>query len=445
MPLRLGWAHGALLTTYPGDTTMASLDQVTALAAGGLVAHPALSASVAGESRLANGRSASRPVVGCPSGRSALRRRDMVRPGTYEEIMRRSTTFVDDFSMSLQIPLSDWSGYFLFAAIDGDGPCQAVNLGVSIGLVDGTEHGVPQWDGDPYRLFVITSSICDGTSYRLLDDTTYTRSDVIYSRAGLDLQVADVVRVRGAWPYFELYFRDTVHDITYELDGRAGYAHWIPDHIQRGTMYNYVCFPDFAFRGTITIRGAGHHVEGVGGLDHVVARNVGSRSSPGVGFWHYDPIHWGKGLVSNGLYYLGAAGEPYIRQGVMTVPDGGYHPASLFTIEYLELGEGSANAGAAGEPQVVPRRWRGTMEAAHGVLTYTTEPMHVRDPAGADVIEPNVVFRAEGEFRGKRRLGPQAGWQGPQRVHGRGMEPSPLGQVSQAVDSQGALSHPEPW
>ena len=33
--LRLGWAHGALLTTYPGDTTMASLDQVTALAAGG--------------------------------------------------------------------------------------------------------------------------------------------------------------------------------------------------------------------------------------------------------------------------------------------------------------------------------------------------------------------------------------------------------------------------
>jgi 2-dehydro-3-deoxygluconokinase len=32
--LRLGWAHGALLTTYPGDTTMASLDQVEAVAAG---------------------------------------------------------------------------------------------------------------------------------------------------------------------------------------------------------------------------------------------------------------------------------------------------------------------------------------------------------------------------------------------------------------------------
>jgi 2-dehydro-3-deoxygluconokinase len=33
--LRLGWAHGALLTTFPGDTTMATLEQVQALARGG--------------------------------------------------------------------------------------------------------------------------------------------------------------------------------------------------------------------------------------------------------------------------------------------------------------------------------------------------------------------------------------------------------------------------
>ncbi|MBM3880948.1 MAG: sugar kinase [Verrucomicrobia bacterium] len=33
--VRLGWAHGALLTTFPGDTTMASLDQVRAFAQGG--------------------------------------------------------------------------------------------------------------------------------------------------------------------------------------------------------------------------------------------------------------------------------------------------------------------------------------------------------------------------------------------------------------------------
>jgi len=33
--LKLGWAHGALLTTYPGDTTMATLEQVQALAEGG--------------------------------------------------------------------------------------------------------------------------------------------------------------------------------------------------------------------------------------------------------------------------------------------------------------------------------------------------------------------------------------------------------------------------
>jgi 2-dehydro-3-deoxygluconokinase len=33
--VKLGWAHGALLTTFPGDTTMATLDQVRALASGG--------------------------------------------------------------------------------------------------------------------------------------------------------------------------------------------------------------------------------------------------------------------------------------------------------------------------------------------------------------------------------------------------------------------------
>jgi 2-dehydro-3-deoxygluconokinase len=33
--LKLGWAHGALLTTFPGDTTMATLEQVKSLAKGG--------------------------------------------------------------------------------------------------------------------------------------------------------------------------------------------------------------------------------------------------------------------------------------------------------------------------------------------------------------------------------------------------------------------------
>jgi 2-dehydro-3-deoxygluconokinase len=33
--VNLGWAHGALLTTFPGDTTMASLEQVKAFAKGG--------------------------------------------------------------------------------------------------------------------------------------------------------------------------------------------------------------------------------------------------------------------------------------------------------------------------------------------------------------------------------------------------------------------------
>jgi 2-dehydro-3-deoxygluconokinase len=33
--VNLGWAHGALITTYPGDTTMATLEQVQAFAKGG--------------------------------------------------------------------------------------------------------------------------------------------------------------------------------------------------------------------------------------------------------------------------------------------------------------------------------------------------------------------------------------------------------------------------
>ncbi|HQL38231.1 MAG TPA: PfkB family carbohydrate kinase, partial [Anaerolineaceae bacterium] len=33
--VNLGWAHGALLTTFPGDTTMATLEQVRAFVKGG--------------------------------------------------------------------------------------------------------------------------------------------------------------------------------------------------------------------------------------------------------------------------------------------------------------------------------------------------------------------------------------------------------------------------
>jgi 2-dehydro-3-deoxygluconokinase len=33
--VNLGWAHGALITTFIGDTTMATVEQVKALAGGG--------------------------------------------------------------------------------------------------------------------------------------------------------------------------------------------------------------------------------------------------------------------------------------------------------------------------------------------------------------------------------------------------------------------------
>jgi 2-dehydro-3-deoxygluconokinase len=33
--VKLGWAHGALITTFPGDTTMATVEQVRSFAKGG--------------------------------------------------------------------------------------------------------------------------------------------------------------------------------------------------------------------------------------------------------------------------------------------------------------------------------------------------------------------------------------------------------------------------
>jgi 2-dehydro-3-deoxygluconokinase len=33
--VKLGWAHGALLTTTPGDTTMVTVEQVRSFAEGG--------------------------------------------------------------------------------------------------------------------------------------------------------------------------------------------------------------------------------------------------------------------------------------------------------------------------------------------------------------------------------------------------------------------------
>jgi 2-dehydro-3-deoxygluconokinase len=42
--VKLGWAHGALLTTTPGDTSMVTVEQVRAFAKGGIGAHPAMTA-----------------------------------------------------------------------------------------------------------------------------------------------------------------------------------------------------------------------------------------------------------------------------------------------------------------------------------------------------------------------------------------------------------------
>jgi hypothetical protein len=62
------------------------------------------------------------------------------------------------------------------------------------------------------------------------------------------------------------------------------------------------------------------------------------------------------------------------------------------------MAEGTANAGSSGPTQLCPRSWRATLEGDHGSLVYTTEAVPVRDPTGAVLVEPNVVYRAVGRF-----------------------------------------------
>ena len=320
-----------------------------------------------------------------------------MRIGTPEEILRSSSSFVDDYTLGLQFPACDWAGYFLFAALSGDGPCEAVNLGLLIGHMDGRDLRMPEMAGDPRGIVVIRSLIYDGISYRAPDIGSYTREDLVYSRSGLDVQVADVARIRGTWPTFELYFVDPVHDIVYELSGRAGCVHWVPDHVY-SNLYSYLVLPDFAFSGIVTVKGVEHHVSGLGGLDHVNGRNVISPSSPGVGFWHYDPIAWEDGTVSNALYFIGSHGQVIVGTGMTTGHDRGYQPGT-FSIEYLEVAEGAGNSGYVEAGQSVPRVWRGRLDGGRGTLEYVARAVDVVSPGRSPVTESNAFFEAEGVFR----------------------------------------------
>jgi len=321
-------------------------------------------------------------------------------PRSFEEIMRRSSSYVDDYTLGLQFPACDFGSYYLYATLIGNGPCQAINLGITIGHDTGSNVNIPQLKGDPGKVWIVTSLICNNNSYRSFDFTSYKRADAVYCRQGLDLQVSDAARIKGSWPYFEMYFNDKEYDIIYEIAGYAGHAHWVPDHVSTTMTYAYLLFPDFKFSGTITIKGEIFNIKGIGSLDHVFGRNINNPSGAIIGFWHADPIMWEDKYASNGLYYLDDMGHPYIKAGVMTVPDGGYHPAQDFEIEYLEFATGTSYSGLEAGSQVVPRKWRAKMQSSHGTLTYETEPIKVFDPNnGFALIEPCVLSNVYGEFR----------------------------------------------
>ena len=150
-------------------------------------------------------------------------------------------------------------------------------------------------------------------------------------------------------------------------------------------------------------------MSGIGALDHVNGRNVASPTSPGVGFWHYDPVTWENGGVSNILYFVGSAGETVVAAGVTTLPDGAYHPAPLCSVEYLEIAEGGTNSGVGEGNQPVPRRWRARLEAPHGSLEYVAQAAEVRAPSGHAMTEANSLFEAAGVFGERRSRAPAPG------------------------------------
>lgn len=321
-----------------------------------------------------------------------------IEPTSFEEIMRRSSSYVDDYALGMQFPASDWTCYFLFSSLFGDGPCHAVNLGVHVGHMHGADLRVPGFTGDQNGVLIVAQLVYENRLYRWFDTATYKRTQVIYSRSGLDLQIGDVVRIKGTWPFLDLYYNDKENDIVYRISGKMKYAHWVPDHVMTANLYSFLLFPEYTYSGTVTFKGKVHEIAGIGGFDKVTARLINNPATIGVGYWHYDPVTWNEEFISNGLFYLGRKGETYIKGGVMTIPDGGYHPADSYEIEYLEFAESPAAPGSP-EKTIYPQRWRATMQSSAGRLVYETTPIDLVDARGDRLLVTNVAFHAEGEFR----------------------------------------------
>jgi len=319
---------------------------------------------------------------------------------SYEQIMAPSAFGISDYLMGTQFPSSDFAGWFLFAACTDDGPVQAINVGMHVGLPDGSEAGMSQWRPDVRGTVVICSVIVDGVSYRWHDNSSYTRDDVIYLRDAFDVQIANVGRIKGTWPEYSMLFHDPVNDVTVDIVGQARHVVWVPDHFYTTQLHSYALLPDYSFTGTVTVKGTRYSVAGTGGLDHLVGRFQGSPSKARVGYWHYDPIVWDNGLVSAGLSHIDVDGVPVVSSGFSSLPDCGWHPSDNFHVWFHKTLNGTANAGSVGASQPVPREWSARMRMSHGELVYVARARDAVDPEGKALVEPNVVFDAVGEFTG---------------------------------------------
>src|SRR4030042_3461872 len=91
---------------------------------------------------------------------------DLSYPRSYEEKMKRSSSYVDDYTLGLQFPACDFGSYYLYATLCGNGPCQAINLGLTIGHDTGSNVGIPQLKGDPGKIWIVASLICNNRNFR---------------------------------------------------------------------------------------------------------------------------------------------------------------------------------------------------------------------------------------------------------------------------------------
>ena len=304
----------------------------------------------------------------------------------------RSVALTDD-DLRVRFPEHDYDGYWMFGGIRGDGPWQALLVGLSLGVNDGYDWGFidvkPDTNFCLYALNLIGREECAG----YLEQPIH-RHRFRYDRRRLDIRLDDRLHVTGEWPRISYYVASADRSLIVELEGHMSIAHWSPDMILRGTSWVTVAIPDLHFQGQVTVHGERHEISGIGTLDHPMGRLFQSPTSPGMGHWEYNCMMLNERY---GLYQwniVDGNGEILASEAVTDFPDGRYHVGRL-QLEYLDYEDRG--------PVHVPRAWRCRIEADHGTFEHVVRAVGQPwdgTPHRVGAPLPNFLLLLEGEFTG---------------------------------------------